>query len=169
MERKKVSVSSCLSRASGEILARKAGLSQVFEGPGKLVPVTMFELFHVGDQIVNRPSPGMKVSVLAKPKGKGFQGNQKRHGFRRGPMTHGSKNHRLPGSIGAGGPGRVFRGKKMAGRGGARCVLARGLEVLCASYSVSPDFKGINGRLILKGTTAGGVGSDALIKVPCAS
>ena len=60
-------------------------------------------------------SAGQKVRVTGKSIGKGFAGNQKRHNFSRGPMTHGSKNHRLPGSIGAGStPGRVYPGKKMA-------------------------------------------------------
>lgn len=59
---------------------------------------------------------GKKVSVVGKSIGKGYAGNQKRHNFSRGPMTHGSKNHRLPGSVGAGStPGRVYPGKKMAG------------------------------------------------------
>jgi large subunit ribosomal protein L3 len=53
-------------------------------------------------------SVGQKIRVTGKSIGKGFAGNQKRHNFSRGPMTHGSKNHRLPGSIGAGStPGRV--------------------------------------------------------------
>jgi len=60
---------------------------------------------------------GQTVKVTGKSIGKGFTGNQKRHNFSRGPMTHGSKNHRLPGSIGAGStPSRVYPGKKMAGQ-----------------------------------------------------
>ena len=59
------------------------------------------------------------VSLRGKTKGKGFQGTIKAHGFSRGPMTHGSKNHRLPGSIGAGtDPARVFKGTKMGKRSG---------------------------------------------------
>lgn len=62
---------------------------------------------------VNVFSTGQKVDITGKSIGKGFAGNQKRHNFSRGPMTHGSKNHRLPGSIGAGStPGRVYPGKK---------------------------------------------------------
>jgi large subunit ribosomal protein L3 len=58
-------------------------------------------------------SVGQVVKITGKSIGKGFAGNQKRHNFARGPMTHGSKNHRLPGSIGAGStPGRVYPGKK---------------------------------------------------------
>jgi len=72
------------------------------------------EEFKLG-QVVNLDtfSIGEKVRVTGKSIGKGFAGNQKRHNFSRGPMTHGSKNHRLPGSIGAGStPGRVYPGKK---------------------------------------------------------
>jgi large subunit ribosomal protein L3 len=56
---------------------------------------------------------GQKVRITGQSIGKGFAGNQKRNNFSRGPMTHGSKNHRLPGSIGAGStPARVYPGKK---------------------------------------------------------
>ena len=65
-----------------------------------------------------------KVDVTGKSIGKGFQGTVKRHNFGRGPMAHGSKNHREPGSIGAGTtPGRVIKGKKMAGNMGNERVL----------------------------------------------
>tara|TARA_B100000780_G_C21099977_1_gene443856 strand:- start:576 stop:1355 length:780 start_codon:yes stop_codon:yes gene_type:complete len=60
---------------------------------------------------------GQNVRISGLSIGKGFTGNQKRHNFTRGPLTHGSKNYRLPGSIGAGStPGRVYPGKKMPGR-----------------------------------------------------
>lgn len=73
---------------------------------------------------------GQKIQITAKSIGKGFAGNQKRHHFSRGPMTHGSKNHRLPGSIGAGtSPGRVFVGKKMAGHLGNKMTTISNLEV----------------------------------------
>jgi large subunit ribosomal protein L3 len=76
-------------------------------------------------------SVGQKVRVTGKSIGKGFAGNQKRHNFSRGPMTHGSKNHRLPGSIGAGStPGRVYPGKKMAGQLGGKMVTLKNTEVL---------------------------------------
>ena len=76
-------------------------------------------------------SVGEKVRVTGKSIGKGFQGNQKRHNFSRGPMTHGSKNNRLPGSIGAGStPGRVYPGKKMAGQMGGATVTLKNTEVL---------------------------------------
>ncbi|MBE9065040.1 50S ribosomal protein L3 [Leptolyngbya cf. ectocarpi LEGE 11479] len=74
---------------------------------------------------------GQLVDVSGKSIGKGFSGNQKRHNFKRGPMTHGSKNHRLPGSIGPGTtPGRVYPGKKMAGQLGNVKVTVRKLSVV---------------------------------------
>ena len=76
--------------------------------------------YNLADSIdLNSFEIGQTVKVTGKSIGKGFTGNQKRHNFSRGPMTHGSKNHRLPGSIGAGStPSRVYPGKKMAGQPG---------------------------------------------------
>ena len=75
---------------------------------------------------------GEKVNVTGTSKGKGFQGVVKRYNFRGGPKTHGqSDRHRAPGSIGAGTtPGRVIRGKKMAGRTGGDKVTVKHLEVV---------------------------------------
>jgi len=76
-------------------------------------------------------SVGQKVRITGQSIGKGFTGLQKRHNFSRGPMTHGSKNHRLPGSIGAGStPGRVYPGKKMAGHMGTTRLLLKNSEIL---------------------------------------
>ncbi len=72
-----------------------------------------------------------KVDVTGKSIGKGFQGTVKRHNFSRGPMAHGSKNHRAPGSIGAGTtPGRVIKGKKMAGNMGNERVTVTKLKLV---------------------------------------
>ena len=73
--------------------------------------------FEVGQVIdANTLADVEKVDVTGRSIGKGFQGTVKRHNFSRGPMGHGSKNHRAPGSIGAGTtPSRVYKGKKMAG------------------------------------------------------
>ena len=74
---------------------------------------------------------GQKVRITGQSIGKGFAGNQKRNNFSRGPMTHGSKNHRLPGSIGAGStPARVYPGKKMAGQLGNKKVTIKNSEIL---------------------------------------
>lgn len=76
-------------------------------------------------------SVGQLVDVRGNTIGRGFAGYQKRHNFKRGPMSHGSKNHRLPGSTGAGTtPGRVFPGKRMAGRYGGTQVTIRRLEIV---------------------------------------
>jgi len=76
-------------------------------------------------------SEGAIVHVTGKSIGKGFQGNTKRWGHGRGPMSHGSKSHRLPGSIGAGTtPGRVFKGLNMAGKMGNQQVTVRNLKVV---------------------------------------
>ncbi|MBW4521877.1 MAG: 50S ribosomal protein L3 [Scytolyngbya sp. HA4215-MV1] len=74
---------------------------------------------------------GQTVDVIGTSIGRGFAGYQKRHNFKRGPMAHGSKNHRLPGSTGAGTtPGRVYPGKRMAGRLGGSQVTVRKLTVV---------------------------------------
>ncbi|MGG6264849.1 50S ribosomal protein L3 [Leptolyngbya sp. AN03gr2] len=74
---------------------------------------------------------GQTVDVTGTSIGRGFAGYQKRHNFARGPMSHGSKNHREPGSTGAGTtPGRVYPGKKMAGRLGGTQTTIRKLTVI---------------------------------------
>jgi large subunit ribosomal protein L3 len=75
--------------------------------------------------------PGQKIRVAGTSKGKGFQGTVKRHGFARGPVTHGSHNTRAPGSIGAAAwPARVFKGIRGPGHMGAERVTQRGLTVV---------------------------------------
>ena len=72
-----------------------------------------------------------KVDVTGTSIGKGFQGTVKRHNFSRGPMAHGSKNHREPGSIGAGTtPSRVIKGKRMAGNMGNERVTITKLKLV---------------------------------------
>jgi len=107
------------------------------------------EEFKLGQIIkVDTFSIGQKVRVTGKSIGKGFAGNQKRHNFSRGPMTHGSKNHRLPGSVGAGStPGRVYPGKKMAGQLGGDMVTLKNTEIL---YVSSED-----NILVVKGSVPG--------------
>ena len=107
------------------------------------------EEFTLGKVIkVNTFTIGQKVRITGKSIGKGFAGNQKRHNFSRGPMTHGSKNHRLPGSISAGTtPGRVYPGKKMAGQLGRKTVTIKNMGIL---YLNSED-----NILILKGSVPG--------------
>nr|QBS14382.1 large subunit ribosomal protein L3 [Vacuolaria virescens] len=88
--------------------------------------------FKIGQVInVDLFTTGQLVTVRGKTIGKGFTGLQKRYHFARGPMTHGSKNHRAPGSIGAGTtPGRVFPNKKMSGQKGNQFATISGLTVI---------------------------------------
>jgi len=90
------------------------------------------EEFQVG-QILNVEAfnSGQLVDITGKSSGKGFSGLQKRHNFARGPMTHGSKNHRQPGSIGMGTtPGRVLPGKRMAGQLGNKITNIKKLKIV---------------------------------------
>tara|TARA_A100001015_G_scaffold15772_1_gene18428 strand:- start:641 stop:1258 length:618 start_codon:yes stop_codon:yes gene_type:complete len=80
---------------------------------------------------VDQFTEGEHIACTSKSTGKGFQGTIKVHGFARGPMTHGSKNHRLPGSIGAGtDPARVFKGTKMGKKLGNKQRTIKGLKLV---------------------------------------
>ncbi len=86
----------------------------------------------IGETIgVDAFAEGDKVHVTAVSKGKGFQGTIKRHGFARGPETHGSHNVRQPGSVGASAdPSRIFPGQKMPGQMGNKNATVRNLKVI---------------------------------------
>lgn len=90
--------------------------------------------YNVGDTIgVDIFAAGDLVDVVGTSKGKGFAGGIKRHNFARGPMGHGSKSHREPGSTGAmiSGPGgRVLKGKKLPGRMGGERVTVQRLTIV---------------------------------------
>ncbi len=88
--------------------------------------------FELGQQLkADSFTAGQIVDVIGTSIGRGFAGYQKRHNFKRGPMSHGSKNHRQPGSTGAGTtPGRVYPGKRMAGQLGNVRVTIRKLTVV---------------------------------------
>lgn len=107
------------------------------------------EEFQVGQKIDLSVLENIKkVDVTGKSIGKGFQGTVKRWNFSRGPMAHGSKNHREPGSIGAGTtPGRVIKGKKMAGNMGNEQVTITKLSVVKIDNE--------NNLLLIKGSVPG--------------
>jgi len=113
----------------------------------------------VGEEIkVEVFNKGDLVNITGISKGKGFQGVVKRHGFKGGPASHGTKQwHRRPGSIGASSdPSRVFKGKKMPGRMGARKVTVRNLEIVGVEKEQS--------ILLVKGSVPGKRGSLLVIK-----
>ena len=111
----------------------------------------------LGDEVGVAVFEGVShVDVIAVDKGRGFAGVIKRHGFHGGPATHGSKVHRHGGSIGPGtSPGRVIKGRKMAGHMGARRVTVRNLQVL----RVDPE----RDLLLVKGSVAGPNGGHVLV------
>ncbi|GKX28456.1 50S ribosomal protein L3 [Vallitalea longa] len=191
------------------ILAKKIGMTQIFEESGELVPVTVLEAgpctviqvktvendgykaVQVGfgdkkEKLTNKPMKGHfdkagvsfkkhikefrldnadefevgneikadafeigdKVDVSGVSKGKGFQGSIKRHNQSRGPMGHGSKSHRVSGSMGgASSPSKVFKGKKLPGHMGSENVTVQNLEV------VKVDVE--NNLLLIKGAVPG--------------
>ena len=104
------------------------------------------DVFEVGD----------RVHVSATSKGKGFQGTIKRHGFSRGPMSHGSHNIRQPGSVGASAdPARIFRGQKMPGQTGNTTATVRNLEVVAVDAE--------RGELWVRGGVPGS--KNAVVKI----
>jgi len=114
--------------------------------------------YNVGDELaVSLFEAGQKVDVSGKSKGKGFQGVVKRYNFRTQDTTHGnSVSHRAPGSIGqCQTPGRVFKGKKMAGHMGAANVTIQSLEVV----QVDAD----NNLLLIKGAVPGAMGGEVVV------
>lgn len=89
------------------------------------------DAYQVGQEIkADVFAQGEKVDVSGTSKGHGFSGAIKRHGFHRGPMAHGSKYHRRPGSLGAKGPARVYKGRKLPGHYGSVRVTVQNLEVI---------------------------------------
>jgi large subunit ribosomal protein L3 len=96
------------------------------------IKVENLDEYEIGKTIdVNIFENGDRVDVQGTSKGKGFQGVIKRHGQRRGPMSHGSMYHRRPGSMGANtSPGRVFKGKKLPGHMGSVVSSILNLEVV---------------------------------------
>lgn len=109
--------------------------------------------FNLGQILdVNSFSPGQLINIQGKSIGKGFSGLQKRYNFSRGPMTHGSKNHRAPGSIGMGtSPGRVLPGKKMSGQVGNKVTTIKKLKVIQVNLEEN--------ILVIKGSVPGKPGN----------
>nr|YP_010851655.1 ribosomal protein L3 [Echinothamnion hystrix]WGH14562.1 ribosomal protein L3 [Echinothamnion hystrix] len=115
---------------------------------------------NIGEIIsISKLNTNESINISGISIGKGFSGYQKRHNFNRGPMSHGSKNHREPGSIGAGTtPGRVFPGKKMAGRMGHKQVSITNISILKIDLQ--------NNILIIKGSVPGKKGNVIYIHQP---
>lgn len=112
--------------------------------------------YEVGQEVkVEIFTAGDVVDVTGISKGKGFQGSIKRHGQSRGPMAHGSRYHRRPGSMGPVAPNRVFKGKALPGRMGGEQVTVQNLEI------VKVDTE--RNLLLIKGNVPGA--KKALLKI----
>ncbi len=113
--------------------------------------------FKKGDKItLEQFEAGDKVTVTGTSKGKGFAGTIKRHGFHRGPESHGGNNVREPGSIGGGYPQRVVKGRRMAGHMGDETITVKNLKVVDVDKDIiliSGAIPGSN-RAVLKIYTA---------------
>lgn len=122
-------------------------LNQVTEDTKPGTEVKLDQVFSIGDA----------VKISGTSKGKGFQGGVRRYGFHGGPKTHGqSDRHRAPGSIGSGTtPGRVYKGKKMAGHMGSDSVSVKNLEIV--------GLDKIKNLLVVKGAIPGPTGSLVII------
>jgi large subunit ribosomal protein L3 len=118
------------------------------------VDVTAYEVGQVlGPDVF---AAGEAVDVVGTSKGKGFAGAIKRHNQSRGPMAHGSRYHRRPGSLGSINPGRVFKGQTLPGRMGGERITVQNLEV------VKVDTE--RNLLLIKGSVPGPKNSFVTIK-----
>jgi len=113
--------------------------------------------YEVGQEVkVDTFAEGDVIDITGVSKGKGFQGVIKRHGFSRGPMSHGSRHHRAPGSIGSVDAQRVFKGKKMPGRTGGKTITIQNLEVVRVDTE--------RNLLLVKGNVPGAKKSLVIVK-----
>ena len=115
--------------------------------------------YELGSEIkVDVFEAGQKVDVVGVSKGKGFAGTVKRHNFRTQDMTHGnSRSHRVPGSIGQNQtPGRVFKGKKMAGHMGNEQVTVQNLEIVRVDAE--------RNLLLVAGAVPGAINGDVIVR-----
>lgn len=144
--------------------ANKSQMGQIKGASLKSAPKILKEVKMEGDlprigQIINASEvfkPGDIINVTGISKGKGYAGVVKRHHFKGGPRTHGqSDRERAPGSIGqTTTPGRVYKGKRMAGRMGHETATIRNLEIM----DVSED------RVLVKGLVPGGKNTLIMVK-----
>lgn len=112
----------------------------------KIADELTIKIFNINDSI----------KIIGTGKGKGFQGTIKRHGFSRGPMSHGSGHHRKPGSIGSTYPQRVIKGKKMAGHMGNEQSTIKNMRIV--------DIIEDENIIIVKGSVPGSNNQKLLIE-----
>lgn len=132
---------------------KKMQMTQVFTLEGKVIPVTVLRVLEGLSVNMEEQS----VTIVGKSKGKGFSGVMKKWNFAGGPATRGQSNKaRAAGSIGAQSPGRVFKGKKMAGRMGNKRITLKNRKIV----KVDLD----SNSLMVSGPVPGARNSDVLIR-----
>lgn len=137
-----------------------------FKKPRKSVPFRFLREFHINSKQAESYKKGDKITleslkeaktveITGISKGKGMQGTIKRHHFHSGPGSHGSHFHREPGSVGMRAkPGRILKGKKMAGRMGSDTVTEKNVEVMLVDneknlLALKGSIPGANGSLVI--------------------
>jgi large subunit ribosomal protein L3 len=136
------------------ILGTKINMTQIFMDNGKVVPVTVVNV----ETELNTDLESRQVTVVGISKGKGFTGVMKKWGYHGAEATRGQSNKpRAPGSIGSQTPGRVRKGKKMAGRHGGYQITIKGLRIV----KVVPEEK----KLMISGPVPGARNSKLKIRV----
>ena len=129
-------------------------MSQIFLQDGKVVPVTILK----SEQELEVDIVDKEIVLVGKSKGKGFTGVMKRWNFTGAMATRGQSNKaRAPGSIGAQTPGRVFKGKKMAGKHGNKKITLKGLKIV----KVFPEKK----EFMVTGPVPGARNSKVLVEI----
>lgn len=137
-----------------KIITEKRKMTQVWKEE-EVVPVTVLKIDDKSS--LDHLEEGEVIDVSGISKGKGFQGSIKRHGFSKGPKTHGQKHTlRATGSIGDVDPQRVMPGKKMPGRTGNERVTVKNLEVV----EIHKD----DNEVYIKGAVPGHSGSEVEIR-----
>lgn len=137
---------------------RKMNMSQIFLPTGKVVPVTIVELESALEKEKADNFLEKDVVITGKSKGKGFTGAIKRWGFRKQGETRGASDKvRAPGAIGSQTPGRVYKGKKMAGHKGNVKVTVKGLKIV----NVEPE----KNQIMISGPIPGARNSEVTIKI----
>jgi large subunit ribosomal protein L3 len=113
-----------------KLTGKKLNMTQVFADGGKVTPVTCVLVDDSFKEELSDELIGKEVILWGFSKGRGFAGGMKRYGFKGGPATRGqSTSPRQSGSIGSQTPGRVRKGKKMAGHYGNKKITVKGLKI----------------------------------------
>lgn len=139
-----------------KIIAIKGKMEMLFDSEGQAFSVTRITAPEV--KLAEIYKEGDEITLAGTSKGKGFAGVVRRHGFAGGPRTHGqSDRERAPGSIGSTTtPGRVLKGKRMAGRMGGERVTVKNLKVLKIDTEQN--------ILFIKGSVPGNTGSKLWLR-----